>query len=160
MFALTKKTDYAIIALSHMAQQPGVPCTAREVALRFNVPHALLMNVLKTLTHGELVRSIRGPKGGYVLARSTDQISLHDIIDSVEGPVRFVKCADDLGVGESPCELLSVCPVTRPIRKVHQKLTDFLHTITLSDIAHDVDYRPEGVPLHVEGVGMKLETIR
>jgi Rrf2 family protein len=160
MFALTKKTDYAIIALSHMAQQPGVPCTAREVAERFNVPHPLLMNVLKTLTHGELVRSLRGSKGGYVLARPTDQITLYDIIDSVEGPIKFVKCVDEASEGESVCELLHSCPVTRPIKKVHQKLADFLNSITLSDIAHDADYRSQGVPLSLGSVRVKMETAR
>ncbi|MFQ5424833.1 MAG: RrF2 family transcriptional regulator [Phycisphaerae bacterium] len=140
MFALTKKTDYAIIALSHMAQSPDRVCNAREIAERFHVPPAVLTNVLKTLTQKELARSVRGAKGGYRLALPAERITLEAIIQAVEGPVRFVQCASDPATGEAPCDLTDVCPVTRPVQKVHARLTAFLNAVTLADIAHDPCY--------------------
>ncbi len=56
MFMLTKKTDYAIIALSHLAQRPAEVCKSREIAEKYRVPAALLTNVLKTLAQKELIR--------------------------------------------------------------------------------------------------------
>jgi Rrf2 family protein len=149
MFTLTKKTDYAIIALSHMAQQPGQVVTAREIASRFHVPTALLMNVLKTLAHKELIHSIRGSKGGYRLAMPAHLITLETIIAAIEGPYRFVQCTGTHRDGESPCELLEVCPVTRPVQKVHAKLKAFLNEVTLADIAHDPSY-DEHTPVRLE----------
>jgi Rrf2 family protein len=138
MFTLTKKTDYGIIALSHLAKQPvGTVTTAREIAERYHVPAALLVNVLKALCQGELVRSTRGVKGGYTLALQADEISLAEIIRVIDGPVRFVQCSDKTSDGESACELLGTCPVVRPIHKVHAKLVSFLNDVKLSDIAFD-----------------------
>lgn len=153
MLALTKRTDYAIIALAHMAQNPGAVHNAREIAERFRVPPALLMNVLKDLCHGELVRSTRGVKGGYSLALPADQITLNDIIRAADGPVRFVQCAGEES-GDAACELMATCPVSRPVRKVHDKLTDFLATVTLAQIAHDPDYKDHCVHLSLEGTAV------
>ena len=135
MLALTKKSDYAIIALSYMAHRNGDICTAREIAEQFHVPAALLMNVLKTLAQSEVVTSIRGAKGGYRLAQSPDNITLSDIIVAIEGPVRFVQCVNKPGEGKGPCDLLGTCPVVGPVRKVQHQLDTFLKQITLAQIS-------------------------
>lgn len=140
MFALTKKTGYAIIALCHMAQQDGERCTAREIAKQFNMPTALLMNVLKTMNRGELVRSIRGARGGYTLAVPAEQITLSDIITAMEGPIRFVQCAAGSHNATGRCGLAESCPVTKPFNKVHEQLNEFLKHVTLAQIAYDKDY--------------------
>ncbi len=158
MFALTRKTDYAIIALSHLAQHPQGLCTAREIADRYHVPQSLLMNVLKSLCHNQLVTSTRGVKGGYTLAMPADEITLAEIISAVDGPVRFVQCADQ-SAAQEPCDLLEVCPVTRPVRKVHEKLVEFLHQVTLAHIAYDPEYRGRGVALSFEGAALKTEPV-
>lgn len=159
MFALTKKTDYAIIALSHMAQRPGVICNAREIAERFHVPLALLIKVLKVLSQGELVRSIRGVKGGYTLALPAERITLAAIIATTEGPVKFVQCAGRHEPGDSVCDLLEVCPVTRTVKKVHDRLKGFLNQVTLADIAYDRDYGNANVPVSVEGHVVRRESV-
>jgi Rrf2 family protein len=160
MFTLTKKTDYGIIALAHLAQQPaGVFSGAREIAERYHVPASLLINVLKALCHAELVRSTRGVKGGYALAFPPAEITLADIIGALEGPVRFVQCSGD-AVDRGPrCELLTTCPVTRPVRKVHDRLMEFLGQITLAQIAFDGGYGPRGIALSREGAALKTESV-
>lgn len=140
MVALSKKTDYAIIALAHMAQTPGRLCSAREIAEAYHMPAPLLMNVLKTMTQGELVRSIRGAKGGYSLALPAERITVADIIAAVEGPIRFVQCAGADSETATGCRLVGLCPVTRPVHKVHARLREFMKQVTLADIAHDGDY--------------------
>jgi len=151
MFALTRKTDYAIIALSHMARHVGSVCNAREIAERYHVPTALLMNVLKTLCQQELVRSIRGAKGGYALAMPAKRLTLAAIIAAVEGPIRFVQCTGRSDATESACDLLDVCPVKAPVHRIHEKLASFLEQITLADIVRDLDEVEPGVALSVEG---------
>ena len=158
MFALTRKTDYGIIALSHMARRPGEVCTARDIAERYHLSQALLMNVLKCLGHSDLLVSTRGVKGGYQLARPAEDTTLTEIISAVEGPIHFVQCAGDEPDGPSACDLICTCPVSRPIRKVHDKLVGFLNQITLAQIAGDTDYCEHGVALSLEGVAMKTES--
>lgn len=143
MLSLTRKTDYALIALAHMAQDPEGCCSAREIAGRYKVPLPLLMNILKLLTRRGLARSARGPRGGYTLAISPSEITLYDIIRAVEGPIQLVQCIDqdpeDAEVSEKQslaCELIGSCPVHSPIQSVHQKLIEFLTGVTLADVVN------------------------
>lgn len=160
MFALTKKTDYAIIALSEMARRPGEIVNAREIAERFSVPAALLVKVLKMLANGELIRSNRGVKGGYALALPAQRITLASIISIIEGPAKFVQCATDPEPGESPCELAKSCPVTRPMRKVHERLTELLEQVTLAELAFDGGHTEYPVAVSVEGHAVSLEQVQ
>ena len=160
MLALTKKTDYAIIALSYMAHRnKEVVCTAREIAEQFHVPAALLMNVLKTLAQSEIVTSIRGAKGGYRLAQSPENITLSDIIVAIEGPVRFVQCVNKPGEGKGPCDLLHTCPVVGPVRKVQHQLDTFLKQFTLAQIAFDDNAYGFGGVATLDAVGGRTESV-
>ena len=92
MFALTKKTDYALIALSHLAKSEDSVVSARTLAEISGIPFSILTNIMKELAHASIVKSERGPHGGYTLARPSDTISLHELITTIEGPFQFVQC--------------------------------------------------------------------
>jgi Rrf2 family protein len=161
MFTLTRKTDYALIALTHMAQQkPGVLCTSKDISGKYRLPPALLVNVLKSLVQGEVVRSMRGTKGGYALAMPADRITLAAVIQAIEGPIRFVQCAGLSLTGEANCELIDSCPLTRPVRKVHSRLMDFLNEVTLAEIAFGHEYEEPHIRLSREGAALKMESSR
>lgn len=139
MLAFTRKTDYALIALTHLAQHPNECNSAREIASRYGVPLPLLMNILKQMTQRGLAQSVRGPRGGYRLAISPDKISLNDIIGAVEGPVQLVQCVDwyqnkARGKLKSGCDLMAACPVRPTIHRVHARLVEFLSGVTLADV--------------------------
>jgi Rrf2 family protein len=141
MLSLTRKTDYALIALCHMAHDPEGCCSAREIATRYRVPLPLLMNILKLLTRQGFAKSARGPRGGYTLAMSAEDMTLYDVIQAVEGPVQLVQCveykqaraAGNAGLG---CGLMSSCPVHSPIQLVHNRLVEFLSGVTLADVVN------------------------
>jgi len=141
MLSLTRKTDYALIALAHMANDPEGCCSAREIANRYRVPLPLLMNILKLLTRRGLARSARGPRGGYTLALAPGEITLYDVIRAVEGPIQLVQCVDRqqgqaAGAPDLGCGLISSCPVHSPIQLVHHKLVEFLTGVTLADVVN------------------------
>ena len=75
MLTLTRKTDYALIALTHLAQARERCICAREIAEKYGLPSALLMNLLKQLAQKGLVKSSRGPRGGYTLGAPPGQIT-------------------------------------------------------------------------------------
>lgn len=151
MLALTKKTDYALVALTHLAQNGGTIATARAIAERYHAPVSLLMNVLKQLSARNIVRSVRGSKGGYALAVRPDSFSLFDLILAIEGPVKFVQCIGSTAEsdGSAVCEMLAFCPISRPARQVHDRLERFLKDITLAELAHEMSAGHEVGPVHV-----------
>ena len=87
MFRLSKKTDYALLALQYLAS-PGElgDVSARAIAERFEIPAELLAKILQRLAHDGLITAHRGVHGGYRLARSPDAISIADIARAVDGP--------------------------------------------------------------------------
>jgi len=144
MLAFTRKTDYALIALTHLAQHPQESNSAREIASRYGVPLPLLMNILKQMTQQGLAQSARGPRGGYRLATTPDKISLNDIIRAVEGPVQLVQCVDwyqhkARGKLKTGCDLMAACPVRPTIHRVHARLVEFLSGVTLADVVDNHD---------------------
>ena len=145
MLSFTRKTDYALISLAHLAHAPGNCCSAREIATRYGMPMPLVMNILKSLAQHELIKSERGPRGGgggggYQLAKSPAQITLHDIIAAVDGPVALVYCLDKSvgkngrGARAGGCEITPNCPVQVHVHRVHHRLVGFLQEVTLAEM--------------------------
>lgn len=152
MLGLTKKIDYALVALACLAERHGGPeqsASARQIGEKYGLPMPLLMNLLKELNKAEIVVSFRGPNGGYALATEPERISLMDVISALEGPVRLVQCADcppsappDLvprgregsAAEVLGCPLTQVCPIRGPIRRLNERIRGFLEQTTLADL--------------------------
>lgn len=137
MLALTKKTGYGLIAMSHLAGLEGDKvASSREIAAKFGVPISLLMNVLKELSAAGYVESVRGAHGGYRLTRDPSEISLADLVIAVEGPIRLAECVTgDVADGsQAICKIMDKCPIADPVHRVHRKLRDFLKNVTLAEI--------------------------
>ncbi len=145
MLALTKKTDYALIALAYLARRTGELVSARELAGLSRVPQPILTNILKTLAHAGLVSSERGATGGYALARPASSITLHEMITAIEGPVHLVQCLPDGDAHRTTCELESCCVIRLPAHRVHGRLKEFLQGVTLAELVDD-DKVTLGVP--------------
>jgi len=150
VLSLTRKTDYALVALTHMATSGAGRMSARKLSFHLDLPLPVLMNILNQLGHAGLVRSVRGANGGFGLARPPAEISLTDVIEAVEGPVRLTLCCPDLQDGSAVndelrrCELEPNCAIKAPIRRVHRLLRSFLSQVTLDQIvAHDIPVKLE-----------------
>lgn len=135
MLSLTKKTDYALIALSYLAERSAQTVSAREISTAFEMPAALVMNILKTLHHHGVLTSTRGTKGGYRLCTDLGTISVHDLIQMLEGPVALTECSAPSFDPTAPrrCKVKS-CPVSGLIRKMHAKIVDTLKGVKVSDL--------------------------
>ncbi|MBI5866214.1 MAG: Rrf2 family transcriptional regulator [Planctomycetes bacterium] len=140
MLALTKRTEYALIAMCHLARNPASVVSARDMAEQFHVRLPLLMNVLKLLNKNRLLKSTRGASGGYLLAAQPGEITLGRLVAAVEGPVRLVKCAPGAAPRGENCELANSCPVRIPVLRVHHRFEQFMDTISIADLAFDYRY--------------------
>lgn len=141
-FSLTRKTDYALVALAALAEQAegeGRPMSARQIAEAYDLPPALLMNLLKDLHKAGIVCSRRGAGGGYLLCRDPEEISLLRIIEALEGPVKVALCCDDEeshGDGEPcvACRVLAKCPIVLPMQRFSDLVHEFLTRVTLKTL--------------------------
>ena len=138
MLALTKKTDYALIALSYLAKRVEGVMSAREISQASRVPLPILTNILKTLAHAGMVIGERGSTGGYSLAKPAESISLHELITAIEGPVHFVQCVSaGPDAHRNPCELESCCSIRQPAHRIHSRLKEFLESVMLAELVDD-----------------------
>lgn len=143
MLSLTRKTEYALIAICHLARSRAQVVSAREIATQHTVPVPLLMNVLKRLQQTGYVTSVRGARGGYLLARPPEDISLAGLIEVMEGPVKLVRCAPPQTVhGDLKCAMSHGCQLRAPVHRVHEQLVKFLSGVSVAELVGD-DRRAE-----------------
>jgi Rrf2 family protein len=135
MLKLTKKADYGLIALKHLAVRAGSESSsAKEIADAYRIPLPLLCKVLQKLTRQGFLRSVQGTNGGYKLARDPRQISALEVIRAIDGPVFLTSCVTARG----ECCQSAKCSVREPLRKVHEGILGLLSSITILDAAEEV----------------------
>lgn len=133
MLSLNRKTDYALVALAHMADRSGQWSSAREIAEAAEIPVAVLMNVLKSLHQGGLLISTRGVRGGYRIGVDLEQVSLFDL-------ARLIDKTDEsteTNGGEPPCcgrYKIDQAGRHGPVHAFHHQLRQFLRLVKLSDL--------------------------
>jgi len=142
MLQLTKRTEYGLIALTHLAQRAGETCSVREICEHYPVPKRLVAEVLKDLCHARLVLSHRGSSGGYSLARTPEAVSVGDVVTALEGHPSLTSCVS-LGLYIAhACDLEHVCPIRSPIETLRLELWRLLARTTLRDLlAHPLPAR-------------------
>src|SRR6266852_2672574 len=132
MLKLTKKADYGLIALRHLAGQGGT-ASAKEIADAYGIPLPLLAKILQKLTKTGLLQSVAGSSGGYKLARRPEKISALEVIHAIDGPISLTTCFTAHG----HCDQSEKCTVREPLRKVHEAITHLLDRITISEMSSD-----------------------
>jgi Rrf2 family protein len=129
MLMLSKKVEYGLIALLHMAwMRRDELVTAKEISDRYSIPAELMGKVLQTLAKANLVDAVHGAKGGYHLTRNIEEITLGDMIEALEGPVHLVRCQED----PSQCGQFHTCNIKEPVMQIHEKLQQYIHGISLA----------------------------
>lgn len=131
MNKMNKKMEYALMALRLIAGKPlGSLTSAKEVSDQMHIPFEVTARVLQALSSRGLLKAEYGVGGGYSLARSLDEVSVHDLSEMLEGHTILTKClgADD------PCEISATCNITAPVTKLNQKVQDFYKSISLNEV--------------------------
>ncbi len=132
MLKLTKKTEYALTALSHMQSKgEGEIITAREISEQYGISFQLLSKILQHLSKESFVKPIQGAKGGYKLIIDLSSISLWDFIEMLEGPLGLVDC-----VITSECQKMDSCVILTPIGKINKAVQEIFLNIPVSDITN------------------------
>jgi Rrf2 family protein len=144
MLSLNRKTDYALVALAHLARQAdaAAPATsARAIAEAYGLPRAMLANLLKQLHRAGLIDSARGTSGGYSLARPAGRITLAEVIAAIEErPVQVALCCQDGGADDEAgeeclaCRIERLCPISGAIQALNADFAAILEGVTLQHL--------------------------
>ena len=134
MLRLSKKADYALMAMKHLALRGDRgSSSAREIAEAYDIPIELMAKVLQRLVQRGLLASHQGTRGGYHLARQPGQMSVADVIQAIDGPVTVTACSTDDG----RCDQFAKCNVRDPLWKVRERILSALGECTIAELALD-----------------------
>jgi Rrf2 family protein len=144
MLRLSKKADYALMAMKHLATRPdAASASAREIAEAYDIPIELMAKVLQRLVRRGLLVSHQGTRGGYRLSRATALISVADIIQAIDGPLTVTACSTE----EENCDQFSKCSIRDPLWRIKDRIISALSTCSLQEISSDVPLQEAGAPL-------------
>ncbi len=131
---LTTKGRFAVTAMIDVNRyQQGGPVSLAGISERQDISVAYLEQLYSTLRRGNLVKSIRGPGGGYVLAKDAADITIADIVFAVDEPLDVTRCG-----GNGNCAKGSIKCVTHNLwASLNEKIIDYLESVTLSDLSGD-----------------------
>jgi len=129
MLKLTKKADYGLMAMRHLAEHADQgACSAKDVADAYGIPQEVMAKILQKLVKAGLLHSQHGTNGGYTLARDPEKISAFEVIRSIDGPLSITSCVTIRG----ECDQSDRCNIREPLRLVNTSIEEVLKSITIS----------------------------
>lgn len=131
---LSTKSRYGLRAMFDIAFNCGnAPTQIQDISRRQHISQRYLEQIFQSLKKGGILRSKRGPQGGYILAREPHEITLQEIIQATEGDLLLVECASK-GRKKTGCEFDGVCVTQSVWQEAAAKLNDYFATLTLKDL--------------------------
>ena len=157
MLRLSKKADYALIAMKHLAlsRDGAVSVSAREIAEQYDIPIELMAKVLQRLVRSGLLVSTQGTRGGYTLRRPSASISVADVIQAIDGPFTVTACSTE----NSECEQYSKCSIRDPLWQIRERIAAALGTVSVAELAAD-QTKGEGLRADAETVAAPVAIMR
>lgn len=136
----SRKTDYGLRALMYLADRRGRgPVTLHEIAEKLMIPKAFLSKILQQLAKKGVVRSLKGPSGGFVLAAEPAELTMQEILHEIDGPMRVFECF----ATEADCTYYDECMIRDVFGEVEAKIGQVLAQYTLADFQRHREKTPE-----------------
>jgi len=134
MLKLSKKVDYGLIALLHLARSDeNSSRSAREISQAYDIPGGLLAKVLQKMGRAGLVSSQHGTKGGYTLSRPAESIKALEVVEAIEGPVSLAQCFSS----EGECVQFEKCNLKSPLQQLNDIVIRILSQVSIAQIAQE-----------------------
>ncbi len=139
MLRLSKKADYALLAMRYLAAHADRGAvSARELAEAYDIPSELLAKVLQKLVRARLLASHQGIRGGYGLGRSADRISVAEVIEAVDGPLTVTACSEV----DRSCDQYAKCSIRDPLWRIKDRIVSALTATSVAELAVDIALPP------------------
>ncbi len=134
MLKITRKVEYALIALSQMQMKGDDSLTSvKEISRQNDIPYELLAKTMQLLARAEIVEAVKGPHGGYRIIKDPTDIKMTTFFEIIEGPIGFMDCYFD-----SNCDQIHTCSIRTPIQRINDSIRDMFNNISLNDITRSV----------------------
>jgi FeS assembly SUF system regulator len=144
MLRLSKKSDYALMAMKHLATRTDlVSASAREIAEQYDSPVELMAKVLQRLARRGLLTSHQGTRGGYRLSRAASAISVADIIQAIDGPLTVTACSTEA----ENCGQFAKCSVRDPLWRIKDRILSALATCSLQEVSTEPPAEEPAAPM-------------
>ncbi len=130
MLRVSKLTDYATVILTHIGHEPKKLHAATDITKATGVALPTVSKVLKKLTKEAILKSHRGPKGGYMLAKLPAETNVAQIISAIEGPISMTECSSN----ESACEQEASCEIKANWGLINRAVFTALEAVSLADL--------------------------
>jgi len=144
MLRLSKKADYALLAVRHLAANGDrAAVSARELAETYDIPAELLAKVLQRLVRAHLLESHQGIRGGYGLSRPAGAMSVVDVIQAIDGPLTVTACSED----DRTCDQYAKCGIRDPLWRIKDRIVSALAATSVAELAADLSIAPGVVPV-------------
>lgn len=132
MEIIRRNTDYAFRALTYLAKNPKAIVSAGEIASSEDVPIEFLQKILQRFTRSGLVKSHRGAQGGFSLAREPHEVTVLEVVETMQGKLAVNKCF----LGKDGCPRAAECSLKHTWLEVERKFVDFMAGVTLQDLVN------------------------
>lgn len=132
MFRLSKKVEYAILALQYMAERNESKTSVKEMSEKLNISFDFLSKTMQLLNKRGLVESLQGIRGGYILSEPSDRISIADVIRAVEDRTGIVQCFKD---GRDSCGRVDDCTIRTPMGHIQKKVDNVFESTSIKELA-------------------------
>lgn len=134
----SRSSEYAIRAFVNLAQAPpGTYVMVKQIAAAEGIPTHFLAKILQQLARKGLLRSSKGPTGGFTLRVPSDGIHLLDIVEALDGTVEYQKCA----AGLAECSDEMPCPMHDSWKALRSRIMDYLGRNTIQDLAKALEQK-------------------
>jgi|TARA_B110000914_G_scaffold189144_1_gene174416 Rrf2 family protein len=130
LLKITRKVEYALIALRHLQSKDTEDLTsAKEIAIHYGIPKQLLAKILQQMSKENIIEAVQGPAGGYRILANLDKISLKDFFEKLEGPLGMMDC-----FFESDCIQINACNIRVPIQRINDNMRNMFSEMTLLEV--------------------------
>lgn len=134
MNKINRKFEYALMALKYMSHKiPGELTSAKELSDALHTPFDATARVLQVMSQKGLLHVEHGALGGYQILKDLSKVSVHDLMNMIEGPTAIVKCLHK----EEPCEISNNCNIASPLTILNARLNEFYQDLSLKDLLID-----------------------
>lgn len=131
MIRISKKVEYALMALKFISNSAHKPVTAREISDTNNIPYDLLSKILQKLKNENILASNQGTNGGYFMTKKPEEIPLYNLMSAIDGETVIAECLHESV--DKDCCLVDTCSIKSPVSKLQKEVEDLFRRKTISD---------------------------
>lgn len=124
------------MALKYLHSRTPEKVTAKEVSDQLHISFDVVARVLQVLAQKGVLSSEQGVSGGYRLTTGLQNLTLHQLVEIIDGPSSVVKCITEVGA----CDIQESCNIVPPMKALNEKLNQFYKTISIQELVEEMDH--------------------